>query len=90
MDTDIIARDNLLLDKEREIISVQQLASKYETEITSLNIKVEKSRTEIQEKDRLVSEWKATFERLKEQVRADKDASNNEWKTENEVAYFHI
>lgn len=88
MDSNIVARDNLILEKERELISIQQQATTFESEITTLKVRLEKSKTEIFEKDKLVAEWKVTIELLKEQMRADKETTNSEWKAENEVMFL--
>lgn len=85
MEVEVAARDRVLTERERELFASQQEASEKEAEILSLKAKLEKSLNDLQNKEKLINEWKHSNEKIRDQAKSEKDLATSEWKSELEV-----
>ena len=83
-------RDTLLMERERELLAANQQVTEREAEATSLKMRFDKLKADIQEKDKLVAEWKVANERTRDQMRVEKEGIHSEWKSELEVFTLSI
>lgn len=92
LESDVGYRENLLMERERELLIAKQQITERESEVTTLKARLDKLKADLQEKDKLVAEWKVTNERTRDQMRAEKEGIHSEWKSEMEVfiCIYHL